>query len=60
MKHQRIIKGNSTTIPSHSEVISDYQTYAVTEKERPGKGNIPLNSETCIVASREFMIENKK
>lgn len=60
MKHQRIIKGNSTIIPSHCEVLSDYKTYAVTEKGQPGEGNIPLSSETCVIASREFMIENKK
>ena len=55
MKHQRIIRGNSTTVPSHGEVLGEYRTCAVTEKKSIGK-----SSEECVAASREFMMENKK
>ncbi len=60
MNHRRIIKGNNTTIPTCSDLLCAYETNAVTEKGIPGKGNIPLSSEECVIESREFMIENKK
>lgn len=60
MEHKRIIKGNNTVVPTGAELLSSYETNAVTEKKKSGKGNIPLSSAECVAASRDFMIENKK
>lgn len=60
MEHKRVVKGNNTTVPTGAELLSAFETYAVTEKHKSGKGNAPLNSAECVVDSREFMIENKK
>ena len=60
MEHKRILRGNNTTIPTGAEVLSTNITYAVTDKSKTGKGNIPLSSEECVAASREFMMENEK
>ncbi|MEA5134924.1 MAG: hypothetical protein VB035_02150 [Candidatus Fimivivens sp.] len=60
MEHKRVVKGNNTTVPTGAELLSAFETYAVTEKHKSGRGNTPLNSAECVVDSREFMIENKK
>lgn len=60
VNNKRVVKGNYTTVPTGSDLLSPYQTYAVTEKFRSGEGDIPLNSYDSVVAGREFMIDNKK
>ena len=60
MEHKRVVKGNNTTVPTGAELLSAFETYAVTEKHKSGRGNAPLNSAECVVDSRDFMIENKK
>jgi hypothetical protein len=60
MEHKRVVKGNNTTVPTGAELLSAFETYAVTERHKSGRGNAPLNSAECVVDSREFMIENKK
>ena len=60
MEHKRVVKANNTTVPTGAELLSAFETYAVTERHKSGRGNAPLNSAECVVDSREFMIENKK
>jgi hypothetical protein len=60
MKNKRVVKGNFTTVPTGADLLSTYETNAVTEKFRPGEGDLPLSSYDSVVASREFMMENKK
>lgn len=60
MERTRIIKGNNTTIPKGAEVMSEYRTYAVTERAAEEKGGQPISDLRCVIESREYMIENKK
>lgn len=60
MERTRIIKGNNTIVPTGAEVISEYRTYAVTERTDEKKGGQPVSDLRCVIESREYMIENKK
>lgn len=62
MNHKRIIKGNFTTVPTGSALLSAYETYAVTEKKEPSPFSSKLKSPSLesAIEARIFSEENQK
>ncbi len=61
MKNRRVIRGNFTTLPTGSDVLSANLTNAVTENEHPLKpGKTVFSSPECVREARFFSEENEK
>jgi len=55
MKHKRIVRGNFTTLPSGSDVLSVGATNAVTERRAPySKSKVPHPTQQSVEEARDF------
>ena len=60
MNQKRILKGNQTTLPAGSELLTGaFQTQAIPQIEELGKGNVPLSNDEFADIARDFSKELK-